>query len=93
MTCTIYLEHQTPDGKKSERKDTYVLIKKILDVSEIRYVWFNFESESFDDSKTFRNEDEAKRDILNAFSTTKEIFGDKVISIILECTKSIKDIK
>lgn len=94
MTCTIYLEHQTPDGKLIENKEVYVLIQKVIQsINAIKYVWLHVESESFDDSKTFKDEDEAKRDIFKAYCNINEIFGDKVKGISFDYTKGIKDLK
>ena len=93
MTCTIYLQHETPDKKVSEKKDVYILIQKIINGNEICYVWFNLESESFDDSKTFKNEDEAKFDIFRSVYNAKDVCGDKVIGISFDYTKGVKEIK
>ena len=94
MTCTIYLEHITPDGKRIENKEVYVLIQKIINsINAIKYVWLHLNSESFDDSKTFEDEEEAKQDIFKAYTGINEIYGDKVKGISFDYTKGIKDIK
>lgn len=92
MTCIVSLIHETPEGKQIKKTEVYVLIKKIVsqEISDMRYVWFNLNSESFDDSHTFKNENEAKRDIFNAFCDEREVFGDKITGISFDYTKGIE---
>lgn len=93
MTCTIYLQHKIPGQKAYEKENVYILIRKIIKENEICYVWFHLESESFDDSKTFKNEEEAMKDMFYNIYETKEILGDKVLGISFDYTKGIKEIK
>ena len=92
MTCTISLIHETPDGKQIEKKDVFVLIKKIVshEIADMRYVWFNLNTESFDDRHSFKNENEAKKDIFNAMCEAREISGDKIVGISFDYIKGIK---
>lgn len=86
MTFKIFLQNKSTEGFITNNIDISMLIKKIVgdDVSSIKYVWYNLNTQSFDDRKTFDTEEEAKEDILKAYCHTKEICGQKVVGISLE---------
>lgn len=86
MTFKVFLQNKSPEGVITTNIDMNILIKKIIgdDVRSIKYVWFNLNTQSFDDRKTFNTEEEAKWDILKAYYNVKEICGQKVVGISLD---------
>lgn len=87
MTFKVFLQNKSPEGVITTNIDMNILIKKITgnDVnSNIKYVWYNLNTQSFDDRKTFNTEEEAKWDILKAYYNVKEICGKKVVGISLD---------
>jgi hypothetical protein len=86
MTFKVFLQNKSPEGFITNNIDMSILIKKITgnDASSIKYVWYNLNTQSFDDRKTFNTEEDAKWDILKAYYNAKEICGQKIVGISLD---------
>ena len=86
MTFKVFLQNKTNENIFSNDIDIFVLIKKIVgsDVGDIKYVWYNMNTQSFNDRKTFDTEEDAKEDILMAFCHATEVCGKKIVGISLD---------